>query len=141
MKKNIFNKILICVSIIIILLNWLFCNIVLAESTNENLDDISVAEGNVGEETYSELRKKLVEELRSKLEEAYSYSGTVEELADLCGIDLNDTTAGEITSSEGKIIKIDDNTTIVLGFEMKCETGSKSQYITDDNTQEILIGI
>lgn len=134
MKKNIFNKILICVSIIIILLNWLFCNIVLAESTNENLEDISVAEGNVGEETYSELRKKLVEELRSKLEEAYSYSGTVEELADLCGIDLNDTTAGEVTSSEGKIIKIDDNTTIVLGFEMKCETGSKSQYITDDNT-------
>ena len=64
MKKNIFNKILICVSIIIILLNWLFCNIVLAESTNENLDDISVAEGNVGEETYSKLRKKLVEELR-----------------------------------------------------------------------------
>ena len=59
MKKNIFNKILICVSIIIILLNWLFCNIVLAESTNENLDDISVAEGNVGEETYSELRKKI----------------------------------------------------------------------------------
>ena len=134
MKKNIFNKILIYISIIIILLNWLFCNIVLAESTNENLDDISVAEGNVGEETYSELRKKLVEELRSKLEEAYSYSGTVEELADLCGIDLNDTTAGEVTSSEGKIIKIDDNTTIVLGFEMKCETGSKSQYITDDNT-------
>ena len=134
MKKNIFDKILICVSIIIILLNWLFCNIVLAESTNENLEDISVAEGNVGEETYSELRKKLVEELRSKLEEAYSYSGTVEELADLCGIDLNDTTAGEVTSSEGKIIKIDDNTTIVLGFEMKCETGSKSQYITDDNT-------
>lgn len=80
------------------------------------------------------IKKKLVEELRSKLEEAYSYSGTVEELADLCGIDLNDTTAGEITSSEGKIIKIDDNTTIVLGFEMKCETGSKSQYITDDNT-------
>ena len=38
---------MICVSIIIILLNWLFCNIVLAESTNENLDDISVAEGNV----------------------------------------------------------------------------------------------
>ena len=50
MKKNIFNKILIYISIIIILLNWLFCNIVLAESTNENLDDISVAEGNVGEE-------------------------------------------------------------------------------------------
>lgn len=132
MKKTIFNRILIITIITVILLNWIFSYIVFADSTTEKLEDIEIEEPSVGAATYIELKKKVVEELKNQLEEKYNYQGTVEELAEICGIDLEDGTAGSETSSEGKIIEIDDDTSIVLSFSMTITTGTNPQYTSQN---------
>lgn len=124
MEKNIFNKILILNIITILLLNWCFSYIVFADSTEETLENIEIQENNVGQPTYIKLKKDAVEQLRAQLEEKYNYKGSVEELAEICEIDLTDGTAGTEISSEGKQIKIDDDTTIILGFNINIETGA-----------------
>lgn len=126
MKKTIFNRILIITIIAVILLNWIFNYIAFADSTTEQLEDIEIQESSVGAQTYMDLKRKVVEELQKQLEEKYNYQGTVEELAEVCGIDLEDGTAGIESTSEGKIIKIDDDTTIVLSFSMMITTGANS---------------
>ena len=132
MKKNILNKILINLSIIVILLNWMFTYIVMAESVTENIDDINVVQG-YSNTIYMELKNKLVEELRQKLEDKYQYTGTIEDLAEICGIDLNDNTPRGITSAEGKSIKIDNDTTVNIGFNLKISNGKDNQYKNDSN--------
>ena len=51
MVKNIFNKVLISISIIVILFNWIFIYIVRADSVEKNLNDIKVEVGQVGADT------------------------------------------------------------------------------------------
>ena len=138
MKKRIFDKILIYLILFVIIINYGFNYTVLAESTTDGLDSITIEEGKVGQQTYIELKKQIVEELRNQLEEKYKYSGTVEELAETCGIDLEDGTAGTVIATGGKIIKIDDDTTIILGFNFNIDTGMDSQkYKTSDNPQGV----
>ena len=134
MVKNIFNKVLISISIIIILFNWIFIYIVRADSVEKNLNDIKIEVGQVGADTYISLKKQVVEELRKNLEEEYNYKGTKEELANICGIDLTSGTAGTIQSNEGSLIRIDDDTTVILAFNMNITTGTNQSYKSVSNT-------
>ena len=71
MKKRIFDKILIYLILFVIIINYGFNYTVLAESTTDGLDSITIEEGKVGQQTYIELKKQIVEELRNQLEEKY----------------------------------------------------------------------
>ena len=128
MKNKIFNRILIITIITVILLNWIFNYMVFAASTTESLEDIEITIDGVGQQYYMDIKRQAVEALRSQLEEKYNYKGTVEELAEICEIDLNNGTAIEEISSSGKQIKIDDNTTIILGFDMNITTGADKSH-------------
>ena len=134
MVKNIFNKVLISISIIVILFNWIFIYIVRADSVEKNLNDIKIEVGQVGADTYISLKKQVVEELRKNLEEEYNYKGTTEELAQICGIDLTNGTAGSVQSVEGSSIKINDDTTVILAFNMNITTGTNQSYRSANNT-------
>ena len=136
MKKRIFDKILIYLILFVIIINYGFNYTVLAESTTDGLDSITIEEGKVGQQTYIELKKQIVEELRNQLEEKYKYSGTVEELAETCGIDLEDGTAGTVIATGGKIIKIDDDTTIILGFNFYIDKGIGNITINDEKISD-----
>ena len=128
MKNKIFNRILIITIITVTLLNWIFNYMVFAASTTESLEDIEITIDGVGQQYYMDIKRQAVEALRSQLEEKYNYKGTVEELAEICEIDLNNGTAIEEISSSGKQIKIDDNTTIILGFDMNITTGADKSH-------------
>ena len=128
MKNKTFNRILTISIITIILLNWVFNYIVFSASTNETLEDIEITIGNVGQQYYIDIKRQAVEALRSQLEEKYNYKGTVEELAEICEIDLNNGTAIENISPSGKQIKIDEDTTIILGFDMSITTGADKSH-------------
>lgn len=128
MKNKTFNRILTISIITIILLNWVFNYIVFSASTNETLEDIEITLGNVGQQYYIDIKRQAVEALRSQLEEKYNYKGTVEELAEICEIDLNNGTAIENISPSGKQIKIDEDTTIILGFDMSITTGADKSH-------------
>lgn len=133
MLKNILNKVLISMSIIVILFNWIFVYMVKADSVETDLNDIKIEIGEVGTDTYISLKKQVIEELRKSLEEKYNYKGTVEELANICGIDLTNGTAGNIQSVEGSSIKIDDDTTVILAFNMNITTGTNQSYKSATN--------
>ena len=131
MKNKTFNRILTISIITIILLNWVFNYIVFSASTNETLEDIEITIGNVGQQYYIDIKRQAVEALRSQLEEKYNYKGTVEELAEICEIDLNNGTAIENISPSGKQIKIDEDTTIILGFDMSITTGADKSHSSE----------
>ena len=133
MENKIFNQILIITIITIILFNCFFSNIVFATSTNETLENIEITIGEVGQQTYKDIKRQAVEALREQLVEKYNYKGTVEELAEICEIDLDDGTAGGEMNTSGKQIKIDDDTTIILGFDMNIITSTDKKYETTSN--------
>ena len=133
MENKIFNQILIITIITIILFNWFFSNIVFAANTNETLENIEITISQVGQQTYMDIKRQAVEALREQLVEKYNYKGTVEELAEICQIDLDDGTAGGEINTSGKQIKIDDDTTIILGFDMNIITGTDKNYTTTSN--------
>lgn len=132
MVKN-FKRISIITLVLILLLNYIFSYTAFALTESSTLEDIIVEEPVVGGEYYKELKKEVMTQLRDKLESEYGYKGSVEELASACGIDLNDGTAGKTNSVNGVSLKIDDDTTITLGFNGMITTGAKSEYANTNN--------
>ena len=130
MKKYIIKRFFLITCIIMLLFNWMFKYIVLAESQTDTLEDISVEETCEYGKAYmtfnNEVELKSFEELRQALESKYKYKGTASQLAELCGVSVTDGVFEESSNTKGVKIEIDENTTIILGFDRKVISMSSS---------------
>ena len=140
MKKYIIKRFFLITCIIMLLFNWMFKYIVLAESPKDTLEDITVEEvcefGTTAYNFNNEVELKSFEALQQALESKYNYKGTASQLAELCGVSVTDGVFEASYNTKGVKIEIDENTTIILGFERKV-TSSPTSY--DEYKMKIVI--